>query len=152
MKTLHKGIFAGIIILVLAASSVAAVLPPEQNCDKSKAFSLSSNIETGTIRVYIQNNSVCKYQGFLTVAIGECLNPLVDCTNPTNLKSKLGPFIKLFTFQPKSSETYTITQVSNKDLKPGAIYYLIAYIEENNDGEAGFEFAKYLKEFVYGQL
>lgn len=125
---------------------MAAVLPRETNCEKMKALSISSEIKSDRIAILIHNNSLCKYQGFLTVQV-------VDASSS---KSKLGPFIRLYTFEPKSTETYVIEKIGPDDvkaneLKAGLKYYLVAYIEENNNGEVGVEFTRAVKEFVYAR-
>jgi hypothetical protein len=138
MRPFWKGFIAGFFILVMIGSAFASVLPREPECNKSKAFSLSSEIKTETIKVSVENTSVCSYEVYLLIEIRDMDLKLVM------------QFLKPYTVNGKSIETYTIEGINKEEFRarnlvPSHRYYLVMMIEDDNT-----QLAKRIVEFVYG--
>lgn len=139
MKAFYKGIFAGVLLLVLGGASIAAVLPREQNCNKFKALSIASEILIDKIQVQVHNTSVCSYEGFLWVEVRD-----------SNLKipREGGQFAKLYTFNAKSTEGY---EANLPSLVHGKTYLLSVFVNERTPNSDGERLILYEKQFVFGE-
>ena len=144
MKQRAKIILAFFGTLIMVTSALVAVIPRE-NCDKTKALSISSDILSDKIDIHVSNNSACTYEGFLWVELRD---------SDYKIPREGGQFAKLYKFNPKSSVTYS---AGLPTLIHGKPYNLVAFVNEKFSGEPEFptnvgeRIAIYDRQFVFGE-
>lgn len=139
MRKYEKIIIVAVVSLIIFTSTIAAVLPREQDCNKYKALSISSDILSDKIRIQVYNTSVCTYEGFLWVEVRD--------TN-YEIPREGGQFAKLFTFSPKSFESY---EANLPTLIHGKTYWLSVFVNEKTPDNKGKPLVIYEKQFVFGE-
>lgn len=139
MRKFEKIIIVAVVSLIILTSTIAAVLPREQNCNKYKSLSISTDVLSDKIRIQVYNTSVCTYEGFLWVEVRDADH---------EIPREGGQFAKLFTFNSKSTESY---EANLPTLIHGKTYWLSVFVNERTPDNKGEPLALYEKQFVFGE-